>query len=76
MRFNYRGKSIAGLVLLFADAWRFEEPLCWIFMLVSCATSSGLEDQIWVWVVSDSRPDGLESKFWTVCLEMLWRAEM
>ena len=38
--------------------------------------SSVLGDQIWVLVVSDSRPAGLEAKIWMLCLELLWRGQM
>ena len=34
--------------------------------------SGGLGDQIWVSVVSVSRPNGLEAKIWKLCLELLW----
>ena len=40
-------------------------------LIVSCAVFGGLEDQIWVAVVSDSRPGGLEAKIWKLCLELL-----
>ena len=38
--------------------------------------SCGLGDEIWVSVVRDSRPGGLEAKFWKLCLKLIWRGHM